>query len=378
MAKLGRANILITSVQVPFTRGGAEILVDGLRRELAARDFSVDVVQIPFSAQPKETLLNQIALWRALDLKVFNGKKVDLVIGTKFPSYVVSHPNKVVWLVHQHRQIYDLYGSRFGDFSSAPGDEALRRMIVHADLTALEECRARYTISANVKLRLRRYLGLESVSLPPPLPLGTSYRSETPEDYILSVGRICSIKRVDLIIKALPRINDKLRLKIVGVPDEPAIDTYLKSEIDKHHLWHRVEFLGRVSDEDLLSLYAKAFAVFYAPYDEDYGFVTLEGLASGKPIVSATDSGGVLEFVRDEENGLVVEPAEAAIAQAFNRLFEDSALYHRLSRAARCDSAGLTWDEVIGELTASLRHDADGIPRSERAPESETAPRLPV
>ena len=354
MGKLGRPHVIIAAVQVPFTRGGAEVLVDGLRRELAARDFEVDVVQVPFSAQPKEAILNQLAIWRSLDLRTFNGKKVDLVIGTKFPSYVISHPNKTVWLVHQHRQIYDLYGSRFGELSTAPADEALRRMVVGADLASLRECKGVYTISENVKQRLKRYLDVDAEALPPPLPLGTAYEHGTKGDYILSVGRICSIKRVDLIVKALPQIHNTLKLKIVGVPDEPAIDTYLKSEIDKHHLWHRIEFLGRVSNEELIKLYAGAFAVYYAPFDEDYGFVTLEGLSSGKPIITCTDSGGVLEFVRDEDNGLIVEPVEAAVARAANRMLEDEVLYAQLVAGARRSEFSMNWDEVINSLTSSL------------------------
>lgn len=346
--------ILITSAQVPFTQGGAEVLAAGLRRELQARGHLVDLVQLPFNALPKEVLLNQIALWRALDLSTFSGQEVDLVIATKFPSYIVSHRNKVVWLVHQHRQIYDLYGSDFGDFRTDVKDEQLRRMITTADETALKECRSVFTISGNVADRLARYLGVNGVPLLPPLPLGDRYRSAAPQNYILSVGRLCTIKRVDLLIKALPQIGTSIVAKIVGQPDEPGIERYLHSEIEKHHLGHRVEFLGRVDDQQLIDLYANALAVYYAPYDEDYGFVTLEALASGRPVVTASDSGGVLEFIVNEKNGLVVAPNEAAIASAFNRLRNDRDLYSRLAAGAAASPVPGSWEQVIEALTASL------------------------
>ncbi len=352
MANPGKLHVLIASVQVPFTRGGAEVLVDGLQREFKSKGHLVDTVLLPFSAQPKEVLLQQVALWRALDLRVFGGKKIDLVVCTKFPSYLVSHPCKISWLVHQHRQMYDLYGTRFGDFNTGVEDETLRRMLLRADKLGLEECKAVFTISSNVSSRLKRYLDIESTVLMPPLPLGTRYHHALPEQYILSVGRICSIKRIDLMIRAMAKVDGRMQLKIVGIADEPAIAEYLQSEINKHHLWDRVQFMGRVSDEELLGLYARAFTVFYAPYDEDYGLVTLEALASGKPVIACVDSGGVLEFVHDEENGLVVEPDEQAISQAINRLIGDQPLYDRLSRDAKKIPLTASWDEIIEKMTA--------------------------
>lgn len=349
-----KPNVLILGVQVPFTRGGAELLVDRLKVELTAFGCAVDIVQLPFNALPKSALVQQIAQWRALDLSTFAGREVDLVIATKFPSYAVSHPKKVVWMVHQHRQLYELYGTRFGDFGSDPEDEGLRRLVVQADLVSLGEASKIFTISPNVRDRLQLYLGFESESLPPPPPLNGRYRSGTKGQYILSVGRLCSIKRIDLMIRALASIHHGITLKIVGSPDEPAIERYLRSEVEKHHLWGRVEFLGRVSDEELLTLYADAFAVYYAPFDEDYGFVTLEALASGKPIVTASDSGSTLEFVRDAQNGLVAEPSEEGIAEAFNRLHRDDALYEQLAAGAKSTEASSDWAHICSSLLSPL------------------------
>lgn len=347
------ANILITTVQVPFTRGGAEILVDGLKRELVRRNHRVEVVQLPFSSH-KEDLLTELAAWRSLKLESCGGADVDLLIATKFPSYIAQHPRKVVWLVHQHRQIYELYGSRFCDFKQNEEDESLRRLIVKADEQALKEAMRVFTISGNVRDRLSRYNDVPAQVLTPPLPLGNRYFHNDPQPFILSVGRICSIKRVDLLIKSMPLINSQLKLKVVGLPDEPGIDEYLRNEISKHHLGNRIAFLGRVEEEELLHLYATAFAVYYAPFDEDYGFVTLEALASGKPVVTATDSGGVLEFIAHRTNGIITDPTEAGISGAFNAIFSDPALYEQLTKNA-CVPGGInTWDEVVSNLTASL------------------------
>jgi glycosyltransferase involved in cell wall biosynthesis len=155
-----------------------------------------------------------------------------------------------------------------------------------------------------------------------------------------------------------------LRLKVVGVPDEPDALTFFKNEVRKHDLDGRVEFLGRVSDDELLKLYARALAVFYAPYNEDYGYVTLEAMASGKPVITAHDSGGTLEFVRDNENGFIVEPTPQGVARVCNLLLNDEALGVGLGRAGRdlVEGAGILeagWDRVIERLLSPLANRED-------------------
>lgn len=353
------ARILVLGVKVPFTKGGQEVLVGSLVRELTARGHAVDVVELPFSGSPKERLLAEGALWRSLALTEFGGEKVDLVIATKFPSYFAAHPCKSVWLVHQHRFLYDLYGGAFSDLSDDPRDEQLRRMLVDADSKTIGECAFVGAISKNVATRLEQFNGIHAEALYPPLPLAGKYRSGPPQDYILSVGRLCRIKRVDMLIRALPTVHHFIKLKIVGAPDEAGMMEYLKSEIDKHHLWDRVEFMGRVSDEALLDLYASSLGVYYAPHNEDYGYVTLEAMASKKPVVTAHDSGGVLEFVTHEQTGIITEPTPDAVGHGINRLVENKEYAAKLGEAgyARLEELGVLssgWDHVIGRLLSPL------------------------
>lgn len=354
------ANVLVLGVKAPFTSGGQDVLVGSLVRELKQRGHTTDLVELPFTPLPKYGLLTQAGLWRALPLESFSGRDVDIVISTKFPSYYAKHPCKSLWLVHQHRPLYELYGTRYSDISNDPRDESLRRMLVDGDRKMFSECAYVSGISRNVVQRLKAFNDVNGEALYPPLNLAGRYRSEGQSDYILSVGRICSIKRVDLMIKALPIVHQFVKLKVAGIPDEPGVMDYLKNEIDKHHLWDRVEFLGRVDDETLLDLYANALAVYYAPHDEDYGYVTLEAMASGRPVVTATDSGGVLEFVRHNETGLVVEPTSDSIGHAVNQLAEDKAAAARFGAAGRdaIEATGVTasaWDHVIDRLLSPLR-----------------------
>lgn len=353
------ARILVLGVKVPFSHGGQDVLVSTLVKQLKERGHEADIVEIPFNPLPKQNLITQAALWRSFDFENFCGRKIDLVIATKFPSYYARHPRKSVWLVHQLRSIYDLYAGQYSDIGDDPRDESMRRMLHDGDTKVLGECAYRSAISNNVAERLKAFNDLGSEVLYPPLPLGTGYRCEAAEPYILSVGRICRIKRLDLVINALA-MTPGLRLKVVGVSDEPDAMQFFQNEVKKHDLGSRIDFLGRVSNEDLVTLYAKSLAVFYAPFDEDYGYVTLEAMASSKPLVTATDSGGTLEFVRHDETGLVLEPTPAAFAQAFNRLRDDSALAERIGRAGRAfiESSGMMtagWDRVIDGLLSPLR-----------------------
>jgi glycosyltransferase involved in cell wall biosynthesis len=354
------ANILVLNVKVPFTAGGQDVLVRSLVAELKKRGHLADTVELPFQVNPKDVLLNQIALWRSIDFSEYGGNKVDLIIATKFPSYFAKHHTKSLWLVHQVREMYDLFGGRFSDYSDDPRDEVLRQELIEADLKALAEFDYIATISGNVTKRLKTYNSTESEVLYPPLALAGQYYNAPAQDYILSVGRICSIKRVDFMLKAMPIVHQHIKLKIVGIADEPGVMDYLKNEIDKHHLWDRVEFLGRTTDQELLDLYANSLAVYYAPHNEDYGYVTLEAMASSKPVIAATDSGGVLEFIEHEFNGIVAEPTIDSIGHATNRLVENKDFAKQLGENGRkrLDTLGLEqsgWDKVIDRLLSPLK-----------------------
>lgn len=353
------ARILVLGVKVPFSHGGQDVLVATLVKELKSRGHEADQFALPYNPLPKQNLITQAALWRSYDLENVCGKSIDLVIATKFPSYYARHPRKSVWLVHQQRSIYELYGSQYSDIGDDPRDESMRRLLTEGDNKVLGECGYRSAISKNVAERLAGFNGLNAEVLYPPLPLGDRYRCENPEPFILSVGRICRIKRLDLMINALAEVPG-LHLKVVGVSDEPDAMEFFQNEIKKHGLEKRVSFLGRVDDEELLSLYARCLGVFYAPFDEDYGYVTLEGMASGKPVLTAHDSGGTLEFVRDRENGFICAPNPRGFADACSELMQDFSVSQRIGERGRSfilqsgmQSGG--WDRVIDGLLSPLR-----------------------
>jgi glycosyltransferase involved in cell wall biosynthesis len=346
---LSTRTVLVCETQVPFVRGGAELLVRQLVDQLRARGFETDRVSLPFKWYPKDEILAHAAAWRLLDLTESNGRPVDLVIGTKFPSYFARHPRKISWLVHQHRAAYELAGTIYSDFGWDERDIGLQQQLLALDERMLGECVARYTISQTVSERLRRFNGLDSTPLYHPPLLADRLAPGTYGDYILSVARLEGNKRVDLIVRAMALVPPPVTLVVVGDGSHRAL---IEKAAADAGVSARVHFAGAVHDNDLVGLYRDALALVYVPFDEDYGLATLEAFLAAKPVVTATDSGGTLEFVKDEVNGLVCAADPAAIGGALSRLAGDRRLAGRLGEAGRASAVAVTWDLVIDRLVS--------------------------
>src|SRR6058998_1921549 len=212
--------IAVCAPQVPFERGGAEIFADDLVGELGARGHETDLVTVPYKWYPGERVLSQAFLWRLLDLTESDGCPIELVIATKFPSYAVRHPNKVVWLLHQFRQAYELDRTDLGQFGDSPEERATRRAVQRLDRVALGEARRVFATSRNVAERLERSTGIGAEVMPHP-PQELDYRCEEYGDFVLSVGRLDRAKRIDLMLDAVAA-DPALRCVIAGDgPDRP-------------------------------------------------------------------------------------------------------------------------------------------------------------
>ncbi|HUF48288.1 MAG TPA: glycosyltransferase family 4 protein [Vicinamibacterales bacterium] len=339
--------ILVCEAQVPFVHGGAEVHVRQIVRELRARGHLVELVSVPFKWYPKDEILPHAAAWRLLDLSESNGRPVDLVIATKFPSYFARHPNKVAWLIHQYRAAYELCGTEYSDFAHTEQDVGLRDTILRLDNEMLGECRAIYTNARNTAARLAKFNGMAAEPLYHPPQLAAQLTPGPYGDYVLSVGRLESVKRVDLLVSAMRQVDRPLRLVIAGDGTQRANVERLASDLG---VADRVTFLGTVEDPDLLGLYAGTLAVAYPPYDEDFGYVTLEAFLARKPVITCTDSGGPNEFVQDGVNGFVSEPHPDPLAAAINRLGGDRRQAASLGDAGHAVASAVTWDGVVEKL----------------------------
>jgi glycosyltransferase involved in cell wall biosynthesis len=112
----------------------------------------------------------------------------------------------------------------------------------------------------------------------------------------------------------------------------------------------RVTFTGSIDAATLVDLYAGACAVVFPPYDEDYGYITLEAFLSRKPVVTTTDAGGPLEFVDDGVTGLVTSPEPGPLGAAMSRVAADRRLARSLGDAGYERARSITWDGVVERL----------------------------
>lgn len=347
--KNGVKTIAVCAAQVPFFKGGAEAHVNGLVKNLKKRGYETELINIPYKWYPREQLLKSIQIWKMLDLTESNGKKIDMVISTKFPSYFVRHPNKVLWLIHQYRQVYDLFDTPYSGMDpSKKKDREFRDLLIKMDNKALKTYDRIYTNSKNTGKRLKKFNNIDSLPLYHPPSLTGRYFCSGYKDYVLSVGRLDKLKRVDLLLKTLKYCSQNIKCKIAGTgPERNA----LKDLAQDLGIAERTEFLGYVGDDELLKLYSECFLVYFAPRDEDYGYITLEAFLSKKPVITASDSGGPLEFVENKRNGIIIESSdEKELAEGIDELFKDKDKCRIFGEQGYQKVKDITWENVIRTL----------------------------
>jgi len=342
--------LLIATVQVPFVRGGAEMLADGLHEALTTAGHEAEIVRLPFKWYPPERLLEQVLAARLFDLTESSGTAIDRVIGLRFPAYLLPHPDKVLWLLHQYRTAYDLWGTELCELMHAPNGEDVRDAIRAADTAFIPEAHARYTISANVANRLRAFCGIDAEALYHPPPAAALLRCAPAEDFFFLPSRFNRTKRQLLIVEALALCREPVRVRFSGPTDDAVYAREVRDRVEALALAGRVDWLDSIGDEAKSDLYARCLGVVFAPIDEDYGYVTLEAMLARKPVITCSDSGGPLELVRPGENGFVCAPDAKALATAYAEVSESPSLAERLGAQGRRDVAPMSWDAAVKKL----------------------------
>ena len=339
----------------PFIAGGAERHAMDLSAAVRRTGHECDLITLPFKTHPPRAMLDHALAFRLLDLTETCGVPIDRVIALKFPAYVVTHPRKVLWLCHQHRPAYELWDHPLSaDMTISPEGPLVRDAIHQWDRQTIPEARAVYTISKTVTGRLRRFLDIDSMPLYHPPRDEALFFCEAAEDYLFFPSRINRLKRQLLVVQALARCRERVYVRFAGSPDHPGLAADCRAAAHKAKVEDRIEWLGNVSEEQKRELYARCLGVVFPPVDEDYGYVTLEAMLSGKPVITCTDSGGPLEFIREGREGLVCEPDADSLARAMDRLWRSRGEATSMGEAGRrrYQELNISWEGVLRRLLA--------------------------
>ena len=199
-------------------------------------------------------------------------------------------PTRYLWSGYE-----DYFRKPLFRFFSSPLVAYLRRW----DKIAAQRPDVYLAISENVKKRIKKYYHRDSEILYPPLDTAkwkaVDGRQKT-ESYFLVVSRLVSYKKVGMVVEAFNQLG--LPLKIIGKGIQ---ETILKRKAKEN-----IEFLGQLTDRELLGYYQKSQAVIF-PQEEDFGLVPLEAQACGKPVI-AFRGGGALETIIEGKTGEFFSP----------------------------------------------------------------------
>ena len=345
--------IAILTTQCPFVVGGAELHARSLERALRDEGHEAAIVSMPFKWYPAMTILDHMLAARSLDVSEFSGVPIDLAICLKFPAYLMQHPNKTFWILHQHRQSYDMWDSGQSDLLASEDGRVVREAIHAADNAELARAHRVFANSNNVAKRLLRYNGVGAAPLYHPPPLADRLTAGEFGDYLYYPSRISQTKRQDFVLRSLALCRRNIRVIFSGAPDDPRYGAELKKLAQELSVDDRVEWRGFVTDEEMIKLYANARGVLFTPIDEDLGYIALEAMLSRKPLLTLSDAGEPAALVRSEVEGLVAAPEHMALADAISRIAKSNDLARRMGAAAfdRYRALDISWAKVVAKLT---------------------------
>ena len=345
-----RVAIVTPAIHNPERLFGAERLFAGLVEAFQAK-AQADWIQVPVSEKRWEGILQAYLDCYDLDLSGY-----DLVVSTKNPTFAVQHPNHVCWLVHQVRVFYDRFDDEFGLLPKiALAQRQNDRTVIHRlDTLSFQRVRKIFSIGHEPAVRLKSYNGFDAEVLHPPVLTTGHYCGS--QEYFLLPGRLHRWKRVDLAIRAMQHLPGDIPLLVAGSgEDEQPIRRLAHND-------SRIRFLGFVSDEEMLKLYANALAVLFPTREEDFGYVAIEAMLSHKPVIVCKDSGEPARLVENGRSGFVVDPDPVELAAAMNILAANRPLAKEMGEFAYQHVPSQSWDEVVQQLL-----DAGSPPRTQWA-----------
>lgn len=344
--------VFIGAVQEPFVRHESDPLIHQIYQSYRRKGWEADIFSLPFRWYFRRKMIGQIISWRLLDLLdegAGQSSRVDRILATRFPSYVVQHPCKIVWFFDHQREIYE--GARVSPGAGKETEEAgrLRELFVSIDTKSLREAKKIFAASEAVARRLMLFNDVQSEVLYPVPGLKEKMRSGRSGDFLLAVGRGEPAARFDLLFQALALARSPIKcVAAVSGQARPSLDPL----IEKLGLADRLRFVFSPSEEEMAALYGECFAVASLSSYDPFRYRILEAMFAGKPVITTEDAKEAHEFVTHDETGLVCPPRPEALAQTVQELYDDRIKSHKLGDAGYERVKKYSWDFVMDKLTA--------------------------
>lgn len=341
--------VAIVNNMAPFIYGGAEFLADSLVEKLMEYGHEAQVIRLPFAWDTPQKILDSM-----MAVKLTKLMNVDKVIALKFPAYYIEHPNKTFWLIHQFRQVYDLADAQNDLITKDEVAKKIKDAIVQADNQCFSNIAGTiYTISDVITERIKKYNGFNAKTLPPPLMDAEMFYCGECGDYVFYPSRVNNAKRQYLAVEAMRYVKSGVKLLLVGKGDSTEDEEHIFRMIEEYGLKDKVTYLNRfITQQEKADFFAEALCGLFIPFNEDYGFVTLESFYAGKALITCSDSGCPPLFVREGEAGVVVEPQPEALALAMDEMFINKRRTIEMGKNGLplIERFGITWDNTIRSL----------------------------
>lgn len=342
--------IALCSSFVPFIQGGARNIVEWLQPLLEEQGHQVEIVYLP-EIDSSDLLFQQMMAFRWVDLEM-----ADRIICFRPQAHLIPHRHKILWFIHHIRAFYDLWDSPYRGFPDDLKHRGIRDALHRVDSAGLREAKAIFTNSRVVSDRLKHFNRIDSEVLYPPVFKPERFHCTGFNDEIVCISRMEHHKRQHLLVEALQHTQTPVRLRISGTSTGTEYPRDLSRQISRLRLTGRVSLENRwISEEEKVERLAHCLAAAYLPLDEDsYGYPSVEASHASKPVLTTSDSGGVLELVQDSVNGYITDPSPEALADAMDRLYRNREKTVTMGRnaSARMAELNISWPHVLQRLLA--------------------------
>ena len=297
--------------------------------------------------KPRSSFLAPIAFL----LKKVNG--FDVIILGGFPANLGSIRNKncVTICYSPTRVFYDLRNHLIKNSNLIGKLKVVIKNIFlkKIDFLASQKTRKIFVISKTSQKRVKKYYKRDSVIIYPGIDL-EKFKMGEYKDYVLSVARLVSAKRVEVLAKSMDYVeNKKVKLYMVGDGNEKE---KIKKITEKNS---NIKLISYASDEELIDLYSNCLAVAYIPINEDFGFVPIEAGASGKATIGA-DEGGLRETIINGKTGFLIKRVTPQnIAKKIDYFINNKNFARKMGGNAKEYIRKFDWKIILKEFDKNLR-----------------------